>query len=35
MTKQWLSYAAKQFKKHIRDELYERDMTQRDLVDCS
>ena len=34
MTEQMIVDAAKQFKKHIRDELYERDMTQRDLADA-
>lgn len=34
MTEQMIVDAAKKFKKHIRDELYERDMTQRDLADA-
>ncbi|MEX0380437.1 hypothetical protein AB3K25_06570 [Leuconostoc sp. MS02] len=34
MTEQMIVDAAKQFKKHIKDELYERDMTQRDLAEA-
>lgn len=34
MTEQMIVDAAKVFKKHIKDELYERDMTQRDLADA-
>lgn len=34
MTEQMIVDAAKEFKKHIKDELYERDMTQRDLADA-
>lgn len=34
MTEQMIVDAAKVFKKHIKDELYERDMTQRDLAEA-
>lgn len=32
MTEQMIIDAAKAFKKHVRGELYQRDMTQRDLA---
>lgn len=32
MTEQMIVNAAKTFKKKVKDELYERDMTQRDLA---
>ncbi|MBZ5958177.1 hypothetical protein [Leuconostoc gasicomitatum] len=34
MTEQMIVDAAKEFKKRIRDELYDRDMKQRDLADA-
>lgn len=34
MTEQMIVDAAKEFKKSIKDELFERDMTQRDLAEA-